>query len=192
MTTRHTRITAIHWFASLVLAASASANAQQQAHSHARLALDVAVDAQSITLQMEAPLNNFLGFERAPRTGAERRQVADMVARLNAADTLFVPDPKAGCTLSSVKLESAVLALGDSAKPTQGAHADAGKKPEEHADIDVQIAFTCRRASEARVIEVRLFDAFKGVRTIRAQVASAQGQFKRTLTRTASTLKWGN
>jgi hypothetical protein len=42
----------------------------QQPHSHGRLALEVAVDPQTITLTMEAPLDNFLGFERAPRTDA--------------------------------------------------------------------------------------------------------------------------
>ena len=97
---------------------------------------------------MEAPLDNFLGFERAPRTDAERKQVADMVSALNAADTLFVPDPKAGCRLSQVTLDlrCSVLARGE--------HAGRGSEPprpgtaahEEHADIDVDIVFTCAKA----------------------------------------------
>jgi hypothetical protein len=101
----------------LLLPLASLAIAQQQhAHSHGRLALEVAVDAQAITLTMEAPLDNFLGFERAPRTAAERKSVAAMVERLKAADTLFIPDPRAECRLSKVALESAVLGLGDNAK----------------------------------------------------------------------------
>lgn len=191
MTKAHTRIAATLWIASLLLAAGGAANAQQQAHTHGRIALDVAVTAQSITLEMEAPLDNFLGFERAPRTDAERRQVAAMVARLKAADTLFIPDPKAGCTLSQVKLDSAVLAIGDSAAPAPAAAAKAGKDTVEHADIDIAITFTCTKAGEARFIDVKLFDAFKAVKAIDAQVASGQGQFKRSLSRNASTLRWG-
>ena len=40
-------------------------------------------------------------------------------------------------------------------------------------------------------MDVKLFDAFKGVHTINAQVASGQGQFKRTLTKTSPRLGWG-
>mgnify|MGYP003383444307 CR=1 FL=1 len=189
MTTSHRRTAAAFWLATFLLAIGASSHAQQHAHTHGRLALDVAVDASSITLQMEAPLDNFLGFERAPRTDAERRQVATMVARLKAADTLFVPDPKAGCTLSQVKLDSAVLALGEHAEPA--AAATTGKDAQEHADIDIDITFTCTKADAARFVEVRLFDVFKAIRAIDAQVASSQGQFKRSLSKKASTLRWG-
>ena len=195
MKTFRTLLAAIHWMPSLMMAASTLAIAQQHAHVHGVLSLNVAVDAQALTLQMEVPLDNFLGFERGPRTDAERKLDADMVARLKAADKLFVLDPKAGCSLSKVKLESAVLELGDKAKPAtppaKTAPAKGGKEPEGHADIDVDISFTCTNASQARFIDVKLFDAFKGVRTINAQVASGQGQFKRTLSKAAPKLAWG-
>ncbi|MFT3778392.1 MAG: DUF2796 domain-containing protein [Ottowia sp.] len=161
--------------ASLALALPAAAQ-QQHAHTHGRLALDAAVDAQSITLAVESPLDNFLGFERAPRTDAERKRVSDLVARLNAADQLFQPDPAAGCKLSKVDLQSAALGLGRAGE-AHGHDHDHG----EHADIDMSVVFTCADAAQARFIDVRLFDAYKRLRTIDAQVASPQGQFKRTL-----------
>lgn len=168
---------------------------QQHAHTHGLLALDVAVDPQTITLTIEAPLDNFLGFERAPRTDAERKSVGAMIARLNAADTLFIPDPKAECRLSKVTLESSALGLGDNAKtnaaPAQGAAVKGQPAQNEHADIDVSIVFVCTKASLARQIDVKLFDAFKGTRQIDAQVASDQGQFKRSLSKTAPRLTWG-
>ncbi|MFT3666416.1 DUF2796 domain-containing protein [Piscinibacter sp.] len=156
--------------------------AQQHAHTHGRMALDAAIDAQTITLSIESPLDGLLGFERAPRSDAERRRVADMVARLKAADGLFQPDPAAGCTLSKVELDSAVLGLGEAQAHGHGA-ADG-----EHADIDVTVVFTCAKATEARFIDVKLFDAFKRVRVVDAQVASPQGQFKRSLKPGASRL----
>ncbi|MBU1360039.1 MAG: DUF2796 domain-containing protein [Gammaproteobacteria bacterium] len=160
-----------------ILAAALPAAAQQHAHTHGRLALDVAVDAQTITLAIESPLDGFLGFERAPRSDAERQRVADMVRRLNAADALFQPDPAAECRLSQVKLVSSALGLGveKEAEPHRAHGAD------EHADIDVDIVFTCAKSAEARFIDVKLFEPFKRIRTIDAQVASPQGQFKRTL-----------
>ncbi|MGJ7530662.1 DUF2796 domain-containing protein [Variovorax sp. GB1P17] len=182
-----------------MLAFTVPAGAQQHAHTHGRMALDVAVDAQSITLQIESPLDGFLGFERAPRTDAERKRVSDMVARLNAAGQLFQPDPDAGCQLSKVELSSAVLGLGDVRKEDHGhAHKDAhaDKKghdhgEDEHADIDVSIVFACAKATDARFIDVKLFEVFKRIRTIDVQVASPQGQFKRTLRPNAPRLSLG-
>ena len=160
-------------FLTLVLAATAlSAAAHPQAHTHGLMTLDVAVDARSITLAIAAPLDSFLGFERAPRSAAERQRVADMVARLKAADQLFEPDAAAACQLSRVDLESAALGLG-------AAHGHGEK--DEHGDIAVDIVFTCARAAQARFIDIRLFDAYPRLRSIDAQVAAPQGQFKRSL-----------
>ncbi|WP_200843423.1 DUF2796 domain-containing protein [Pantoea sp. 18069] len=160
--------------AASALAASLPAAAHQHAHTHGHMTLDVAVDAQTITLAIASPLDSFLGFERAPRTDAERKRVADMVARLNAADQLFEPDAAAACRLSRVDLASEALGLG----AAQG-HSHGGKA--EHADIAVDIVFTCTRAAQARFIDVKLFDAYPRLRSIDAQVAAPQGQFKRSL-----------
>ncbi|MFO6419151.1 DUF2796 domain-containing protein [Hylemonella sp. W303a] len=166
--------------------------AQQHAHTHGRMTLDVAVDEKTLTLEIESPLDGFLGFERAPRTDAERKRVSDMVARLNAAQQLFVPDPAAECTLATVTMESAALGLGEPKKDGEHAKAhdhDDKKRPDgkkghaedEHADIDVDIVFNCAKATQARFIDVKLFDAFKRIRAIDAQIATPQGQFKRSL-----------
>jgi hypothetical protein len=146
--------------------------------------MDVAIDAQTLTLTIESPLDGFLGFERAPRNDAERKRVSDMVARLNAADRLFLPDPAAACTLSKVTLNSAVLGLGDAKKAGDQGHD--GKQShahdkDEHADIDIDIVFNCTQAAQAGYIDVKLFEAFQRIRSIDAQVAAPQGQFKRTL-----------
>jgi hypothetical protein len=173
----------------LTVTAALPAAAQQHAHQHGHMALDVAVDAQSITLAIESPLDSFLGFERAPRTDAERKRVADMVARLNAAEQLSQPDPVAACKLSKVVLTSAVLGLGEKSEAAHSHGEKEGHDSHEHADIDVDIVFTCAKATEARFIDVQLFHVYKRIRTIGAQVASPQGQFKRTLRPDASRLR---
>ncbi len=195
---RHSRRSAPAAILALTLTTFASANAQQHAHTHGHMQLDVAVDTHSLTLQIESPLDNFLGIERAPRNDAERQRVSDMVARLNAADELFHPDPSAGCKLSKVDIHAAVLGLpgADAAEHDHdhghghddAAHADAD---DEHADIDVSVVFACAQASSARFIDVKLFEAFDNIRSIDVQVASPQGQFKRSLRPNATRLEWG-
>jgi hypothetical protein len=162
------------WLGCLALPALA----QAQAHQHGVLTLDIAIEARMLTLQMESPLDNLVGFERGPRNDAERKRVDAMVARLEAAQALFTIDPAAQCTLANVELNSAVLKIG----PAQGAR---GATHDEHADIDARIEFACQEAARAAFIDVGLFEAFAGMKRIDVQVATPKGQFKRTLKRPA-------
>ncbi|MBN9408479.1 MAG: DUF2796 domain-containing protein [Burkholderiales bacterium] len=162
--------------------------AAQHAHTHGVVALDVAVDAQTITLQLEAPLESLVGFERAPRTAAERQRVDAAVAQLRAGDRLFRLDPAARCVLKDVDLQSPAIGLGKDGKGHDPKH-DHGE--DSHADLDATYTFACDAAAQARFVELPLFDAFPRIRSVAGQVAAPQGQFKRTLGRTDRRLGWG-
>lgn len=150
--------------------------AQGHAHQHGALKLDVAVDAGTLSIQMESPLDNLIGFERAPRNDAERRTTEASLSQLRAAQKLFLIDPAAGCKLSSVTLESAALGLG----PAK-AKADDG-----HADIDASFEFKC--SATAAWVDVALFATYPRMQSIEVQVVTPRGQSKRTLVRPATRL----
>jgi Protein of unknown function (DUF2796) len=164
------------------LCVGAAAHAAGHAHEHGVVKLDIAIEAGKLTVQMESPLDNLVGFERAPRTDAERQRVDAAVARLKAAATLFKIDPAAGCTLENVELVSAPLKLG---QPEPGAVDDG------HADLDGDFEFSCKDGARASFIELGLFGAFSGMQRIDVQIAAPQGQFKRTLQRPASRIRLG-
>lgn len=168
--------TTVLWLA--LAALPGAGHAAGHAHEHGAARLDVAIEGQRLTLGLEAPLDNLLGFERAPRSAAEKQAADALVARLKAADGLFKIDPAAGCTLAQVTLASAALGLGD-------AKAAAG---DEHADIDAEIEFSCPDAAKAATIDVGLFEAYPRLQRLDVQVVTGQGQLKRTLKRGASRL----
>ncbi len=153
-------------------------SAHQKAHAHGVATMDVAVEARSISIQFSSPLDNLVGFERAPRNDPERRLADAAVARLNAADTVFKIDPAAQCKLEKVDLTSAALKLGAP---------DASAEPG-HADLDGTFDFTCADAAKARYIDVGLFE-FKRMRQIDVQVAAPAGQLKRSLRPSATRLQ---
>lgn len=158
------------------------AQAQQRAHVHGQVKLDVAVEGPAIVIAMESPLENFVGFEHAPKTDAEKKAAEAAVARLRAADQLFMIDPAANCKLGPIDLQSSALGLGK-------AEADAGAAAG-HADLDGSFAFNCTNAAAAKFIDIGLFTAFRGMRQIDAQIVTREGQFKRTLKRPNSRLAW--
>lgn len=160
--------------AALLALLSATAGAAQKAHEHGVMKLDVAVEGDRLSLSMEAPLDNFLGFERAPRTDAERKAAADVLARLRAPAGLFTADAAAQCTLATAEVQAPVLEPG--AKPG---------KDDGHADLDASYEFKCAQPQQLRTLDVGLFDAWRRIQRIEVQVAGPKGQSKVTLRRPA-------
>jgi hypothetical protein len=159
---------------------AATAQAAPRAHVHGQLKLDVVIEGPTVVIEMESPLDNFVGFEHAPKTDDEKKIAESAVAQLRAADQLFKIDPAANCKLGPVTLRSAALGLGKAET-----HAGEG-----HADLDGTFAFNCTNAAAAKFIDLGLFTAFKGARQVDAQIVSPQGQFKRTLKRPSARLAW--
>ena len=156
-----------------------TAAAAASPHEHGVARLDVAVDAGRVSIELDTPLDNLLGFERAPRSDAERDKVSAMVARLRAGDVLFRIDTAAGCQLSKVELASPLLGLSTPGKQSVAA---AG----EHGDLSGSFEFLCTQGARAGFLEVGLFDAFPALKRIDLQVATPKGQLKAVLRKPAS------
>ena len=166
-------VTAKNLLAAFALVSHA-AFAAGHAHVHGIAKLDIAVDAGSLVVQFESPLDNLLGFERAPRTDAERRQVDTALARLKSP-VMFSIDPAAQCQLDRAELSSSALKLG---------HPDPKEEEQGHADIDGRFEFSCLNAHKATYVDVGLF-GFDHLQQLEVQVATPHGQFRRDLKRPA-------
>lgn len=151
------------------------------AHQHGHVSLDVAVEGGTLTLAMSSPLDSIVGYERAPRTEAERRAAAQALARLRAPGALFVPDAAAGCKLAQATVEAPVLE-GDG----KGGGAGDG-----HADLDADYEFECAKPEALRTLKLGLFDTFARIKEIVVQTATPAGQTRVELQRPANTVKLG-
>jgi hypothetical protein len=147
-------------------------------HQHGAMKLGVAVEATEVTLVVEMPLDGLVGFERAPRSDAERKAAAAALATMRDGAALFRLDAAAQCTLSSATVEAPVL--------EQAATSGATK---EHADLDATYVFKCGQPGRLTTLEVLLFDAFKRVERIDVQAVLPHGQTKAVLRRTARTVR---
>ena len=177
------------------MALAASAAHAGKAHEHGVVRLDVSVEGSRLTIDMVAALDNWLGFERAPRTDAERKAAAEVLARLRnpqQGTPLFVPDAAAQCQLVKAEVLAPVLEPG--AKPAaKSATAPASppaahKSGGEHADLEASYTFQCAQPTQLRNLELGLFDAYKRIQRIHVQVAGPKGQSKVTLKRPARSI----
>jgi hypothetical protein len=149
--------------------------AAHKAHEHGVAQLAVAVDGATLSITLEAPLDGFVGFERSPRTDAERKTAAEALARLNDGAALFRPDAAAGCALAEARVSAPVLEPG-------------ARATGEHADLEAGYTFHCARPQALRTVDVALFDAFRRLSRIEVQVAGVRAQSKATLRRPARTV----
>ncbi len=145
------------------------------AHQHGVASLDVVVEPGRVTLDLDTPLDNLVGFERSPRTDAERERASDAVKKLRAADALFRIDSGAGCKLEKAALNAPVLGLNGM-----------GSDKDVHADLQGHFEFLCKAGGKAGFVEVGLFDAFPALKRIELQVVTPRGQLKATLLRPSS------
>ena len=138
--------------------------AEPAPHVHGVASLQVAIDGNTLTLTLESPLDNLLGFEHTARSEQERTAVRAMRERLEQAESVFVPSPAAHCQAVSVKLESPVLQ--PERQTANGAH----------ADLDGEFVFRCRNPGQLRELEVTIFRSFPNLRRLDVQIASPRGQ----------------
>lgn len=153
--------------------------AHADAHVHGLLRLDLVIDTKTLTVQIEAPLDSLLGFEHRPRTSAQKQAAEAMLKQMNNVDALIQPAKAAACKSTKVNVQSTVLQ-----SPKQ-----AESKEAEHADLEAIFEFSCEFPEKLTVIEFGLFDGFKRVKQIEAQIAGPKGQSKQTLKRPNKVLR---
>ncbi|HEU0157987.1 MAG TPA: DUF2796 domain-containing protein [Hyphomicrobiaceae bacterium] len=165
-------------------------NAQQRqlgAHEHGRGTLNLAIEGTRVSLELEVPAADIIGFEHVAKTPRQKAAVAQAKKQLLAPQALFKFPGAAGCVVAdaSVDLEAdgeheheQAKAGGDGAKT-----ADAGQEAN-HSNFHAQYSFTCKTTASITVVEFGYFQAFAGAQKLEVNVITAKGQSSFEVTRT--------
>jgi hypothetical protein len=143
------------------------------AHQHGVAEVDLVREGDELEIQLKVDGEGVVGFERAPRDGAERSKVEAARAALGDGAALFLLPAGAAC----------VMVAGDVDVP----HADAADghahhdhdaaKPEAHADWKASYRFECGRGTAADSVDLAgLFAAFPGIARANLQWITDDGQ----------------
>jgi hypothetical protein len=184
------------------LALLGSAQAHGDKHEHGVVHLDVVVEGDLLTLQLESPLDSVLGFEHQPRTPAQRAAVEQMLQRLRDGAALFTANAPAGCRFEDVQIESgllvdpkpapAAMATSTASGAAAATAATAAPKGEhEHLDVDASYRFRCVSRPALTQLTHQLFAVFPRIQRVEARIATPRGQSRQVLKRPAATLSIG-
>lgn len=195
------------------------AQAQAPAHEHGVAELKVSVDARTVLIEFETPLDNVVGFEQAPNTAAQKESLRQAEALLRRGESLYALPPAALCRLHEVQLEMPFSASetthdehhhhdhgsdhdhqahhahhaheAEHAHHAHHAHAHAHAQHEEgHVDVYAVYEFECEQPEHLNGVNVSLFEHFQRLQLLRAKHATAAGQGAVDLTRERVNMAW--
>jgi hypothetical protein len=171
---------------------SAQSRPTPKAHTHGLATLDIAIEGRTGVLRFAAPAEDIYGFERAPRTAAERQQREAALARLRTRFAeLVIFEASLGCRITSTSLTDAV----DRAAEHDRAHAAGRDRDHEHedeaghAEVTADYALACTRPPAGRDIRFGITRAFPSVRTVQVQLLSDDRQEGRRIERDRGTVR---
>ena len=163
----------------LLCSSSVAVMAGPHEHGHARM--DVAIDGARVEITLDSPLDNLAGFEHAPRTDKQRATLRQMATHLGAEEALRL-NPEAVCRRTEIRVDHPFANAPKKNEPNQSAG--------EHADVETAWVFACEAPTLLRQLEIKLFERFSGLRSIKVQIAGPRGQTAAVATRKKHTVNW--
>lgn len=162
----------------LCLLVAAHAAAQPAAHRHGVAELKVAVDGGVLAIDYEAPLDDLVGFEHAPRTTSQRRAVAEVQATLRDFGRLFVLPTAAGCTVR----EATVTVPWPDADAPSVSPDEHDSAHDVHGGLRASYVLDCAHPEQLHELRLAVFGAFPRTRRVDAEWAARRGQGAAVLT----------
>ena len=128
----------------------------QHAHSHGAGRIGVVVENDQLTIMLEIPQHDLVGFERAPRNDSEQGAVQTAMDKLDAPERLFVPSAAAQCKVADKKIDAPLLS---------------GRKSQDgHGDVTARYVYRCARPGSLSDLEIRR------VHTLAVSFSGSKGQ----------------
>ena len=161
------------------------------AHEHGVASLNIAIDGAQVSLELDSPAANLVGFEHAASQPDDIAKVAAVQAQMRDASQLFQLPAAADCTQTSVDLDSPLFADSEHEdhddkhehehENEEAAH-DHEEHHHQHADIEASYSFTCAQPEALTSLQLPLFKAYPGLQRLNVQAITPAGQMGAELT----------
>ena len=156
------------------------------AHEHGRGTLNIAIEGNKLTMELEAPGMDIVGFEHMAKTKRDKAAMEKAKALLSVPLSLFALPTSAGCRVieTNVTLE---LGEHDHGGPEEAGAAkengEASAHEQAHSEVHAEYSFACASVSNITAIELGYFRAFAGAEKLDVNVITPKGQSKFEATR---------
>ena len=164
-----------------VLASAGIGSAQHrevEAHEHGRGSLNIAIEGGRVSMELEAPGVDLVGFEHAAKSDKQKAAVEAAKNLLAAPQGLFKLPAAAGCALKETKVELEGADEGHAAKGHDHKDGDKSDHAADHSGFRAEYAFDCAAPQGLTGIVFDYFKAFAGAQRLDVTVITPRGQSK--------------
>jgi hypothetical protein len=159
-------------------------------HEHGVASLNVALDGQTLEIQLESPAMNLVGFEHEAKSDADKAKVAAARQHLEQPQALFALPAEAKCVVQESTLESPLFAGHEHEHEHEHEHHDHGDE-HGHSDIDASYRFVCANAGALQTLDLgSFFSTFPATEKLEVQLIGPSGQQGTELTPKQSRLSF--
>jgi Protein of unknown function (DUF2796) len=144
-------------------------------HEHGRGTLNIAVEGNKISMELDVPGIDIVGFEHEAKTHKDKTTLEKAKQKLSAPLSLFKLPASAGCRVTEAKVEVETGEHDHAAKEEKKGEASKSSEKEQHH-------------SEFHNAEFGYFNAFPGAEKLEVNVITPKGQNKFEVTRTRPNL----
>lgn len=163
-----------------LMAAAFASERQLHAHQHGHGTLNVAIEGQSLWIELEAPGFDIVGFEHRATTPEDKAKVEAAENQLARPQELFGLPPEAACTLDGAAVTLSGLTSEESDEHEEDhqedAHEHEDHESESHSVFHAEYGFTCQRLEEVTRIALTYFDRFPRAESLEVNLINEQSQ----------------
>jgi hypothetical protein len=161
----------------MLIAAHAQERREAGPHQHGHGTLNIAIEGSRVSMELEVPGSDIVGFEYAAKTKIQREVMAKAKSQLGAPLSLFRLPANAGC---AVKAATVTIESGgkDDAKKAGHKHDD-----NDHSQFHAEYTLECGTIANLTSIEFPYFSLFKSAEELDVTVITPKGQTKLEVTR---------
>ena len=189
---------------SLPLAAGAVAedkHRQLDAHEHGHGSFNIAIEGKTVSMELEAPGADIVGFEHKARTKKQKAAVTSAKKKLNNLAKIVALPAAAGCSLKKASVELHIE--GDDhddhghkkkkAKHDHGHKHDKKKAKEEasHSEFHAEYRLTCKAPEKIVSLSFPYFKNFKGAAELEVSVVGPKSQKRFEVERDSTKINLG-
>ncbi len=162
------------------------------AHQHGHGVLNIAIDANKVALELEAPGTDIAGFEHEAKSEKDKAAIKQAIATLQAPLALFKLPEAANCTVAEAKVELETAEHGHAGDDGHSHdhehdhdHGDkkAGAAQATHSAFHAEYLLECASPAEFKSLTLDYFAAFKAAEVLTIEVIAPKGQSKFEATR---------
>ncbi|ADP69855.1 hypothetical protein Rvan_0576 [Rhodomicrobium vannielii ATCC 17100] len=163
-------------------ASQAEEHRQLGAHVHGHGKLNIALEKNILSIELEAPGADIAGFEHEAATKEDKAKLEKAKATLAKGLELFTPASAAGCKQTSAKVALEAEHEHEGEGKEEHEHAaeakdhDHEKGEHHHSEFHVEYAFECAAPEKIASLSFGYFKAFPNAQELDVTVITPKGQ----------------